>query len=99
MLVEVDAKVVRNDRPDPDIEFSTVEEKRMLDVLLHDPRPDLWIALKNALIDLSQSLKDLDATALVQAGRLDQPHILLAVLDRHAFLLGLPTGNLLEPIH
>ena len=55
--------------------------------------------MKDALIDLSQCLKDFDASTLVQGGWLDKPHVLLAVLHGYAFLLGLPTGNFLEPIH
>ena len=99
MLVEVNAKVIRDDCPDTDIKLPTVEEKRMLDVLLNDPGPDLRIAMKDALIYLPQGSKDLDASALIKRCWLNEPHVLFAVLYRHAFFFSLIPGYLLEPSH
>lgn len=76
----------REERPDPYIEFSSLEEQGPLDVFLNYTACELWTRCYKRcyLIEVGENL---DATTLVGVGRLDQPNVVDAVLDGQALLL------------
>ena len=98
-LVVIDSEVIRDDGPHTQVKLAALKEKRMLDVLLNDPALRLGILREDELIDISQVSEQFNATALVQRGRLDEPHVLLAVLDGHALLVRAAPRDLLIPRH
>ena len=99
VLVEVNAKVVGDNGPDPNVELAPIEEKGVLDVLLHDPAPDLRVPMVDAIVDVAQIPEYLNASPLVQRRRLHQPHVLLAVLHGHALLPSCTPRDLLVSVH
>ena len=59
----------------------------MLDIFLNDPAFRLRVFREDEFIDVPQVSKQFNAAALVQRSGFDQPHVLLAVLDRDALLI------------
>ena len=80
MRVEVDSIVFGDHRPDSNIELAPVEQKRVFNVLLHDPGFRLRILVEDKLVDVTQVSEDFNTAPLVKRCWLDKPHVLLAVL-------------------
>lgn len=99
MLIKIDTVVVRDDRPDANVKLSTVEQKRVLYVLLHHPVLRLRVLVEDELVNVTQISEDFYAATLVKRGRLDQPHVLRAMLERHALLVRATPGDLLVTRH
>lgn len=99
MLVKIDSVVVRDDCPDTDIELPTVEQKRVLYVLLHHPVLCLWVLVKDEVVNVSKISEDFNAATLVKRGRFDQPHVLCAVFERHTLFVRATTCDILVARH
>ena len=83
MLVDVNSEVISDKSPYSDIKLSVVVQKWLLDIFLNHPEGVLLIFLKDELRNVSHVFENLDAPALVERGRLDQPHVARAVLQGH----------------
>ena len=99
MFVEVNTKIISGNSPHPNVKLASVEKKWMLDVLLDDPGPYLWISMKNAIVNITQVPEYLDASSLIQRCWLDKPHVLFAMLDGYSFFSGRATGYLFISVH
>jgi hypothetical protein len=95
VAIHVHVEGVGDCDPDPDVELAALQQQRTLHVLLHHPlRPcrnrgpvhhqPRALNRHQRLLEGGQLSHDLDALALVQVAGFDQPHVLGAVLHRHA---------------
>jgi len=55
--------------------------------------------VEDELVDIAQISEDLYSSALIHRGGLDEPHVVLAVLYRHAFFLRASSGDFLVAGH
>lgn len=99
MLVKIDTVVVRDDCPDADIELPTVEQKRVLYVLLHHPVLRLRVLVKDEVVNVSKISEDFNTATLIKRGRFDQPHVLRAVFERHALFVRATACDILVARH
>ena len=83
--------------PHPDIELPAFEQQRLLYVLLDDPQRVDRLG-PEALLDLFQAPADLDALALVQSCRFDQPHVFFTVLRWSAFFVRVHHADLVKSV-
>jgi hypothetical protein len=97
--VHVDAEVASYERPDSDVELTRVVKKRLFNVLLHDPEWCLLRSLKDEVIDVFVVTEYLDASSLVQRGRLHEPHVLFAVFDGQALVFKMASVDVSVPVH
>ena len=98
-LKNVNFVVVGNSGPNSYVELAGFVQKRLLDVLLHNPEGLLLVLLENELGYVAQLRENFDAPALIQRCRLNDPHILLAVLHWHSLVFGPAVDQLTEPVH
>ena len=84
--------------PDAKVELALLVEHRLLHVLLHDPE-GVQGAGKDELLNILDVPEDLDPLALIHSCRFHQPDIVLAVLERQAFLLAAAIVDFLEAVH
>ena len=96
MLVDVDLEVVRDDSPLADVELPLVIQEWLLDVFLNDPRAARKRLVRDELFDLFNLFEDFDASPLVLVLRLDEPHVLRAVLPGHTLFFIITFGKLPE---
>ena len=98
-LVYINAEVLSHNRPDSEVELATLEKKRVLNIFLNDPALRLRILCKDELIDIAQVPEEFDSFPLIQRSWLDEPHVLLTVLDWDAFLIRATAANFLVASH
>ena len=84
VLVVEQVVLARGDGPDPDVELPALEQEWPFYILLHEPERVRQFAFEKG-VNLLNTPADLDAPALVQSCRFDEPHILGAVLGREFF--------------
>ena len=99
VLVDVNSKIISNNSPDSDIEFSIIIQKWLLNVFLYHPKRILLVFLKYKFRNVSHVFKYLDASALIKRCRFYEPHVACAVLDRNSFIFWSSSRNLSETVH
>ena len=98
-LVYINAEVLSHYRPDSEVELATLEKKRVLNIFLNDPALRLRILCKDELIDITQVPEEFDSFPLIQRSWLDEPHVLLTVLDWDSLLIRATAANFLVTSH
>lgn len=105
ILVKINPKVICHNRPHPDIELASAVQKWFLYVLLDNPERDCLLLVKDKVNDVLVVSKNLNSSALIKVRWLDQPNVLLAVLERNTFVsrsalcyLSKPMHELLDPV-
>ena len=99
LFIDINSKVFGNNGPDAQIKFSFLVQEWLFNVLLNDPKGFFLLFFENELNYVPKLFEYLDATSLVQCSRLNNPHILLAMLVRNSFV---PTSSVVdfsEPMH
>ena len=66
MLINIDSEIVGDKCPNPDVEFPTVVQERLLNIFLYHPERILLIFLKDEIRDVPHVLEDLNPSSLVQ---------------------------------
>jgi hypothetical protein len=99
ILVKINSEVVCHSRPNSDVELARAVQKWFLDVLLDHPERDCLLLVKDEVNYVLVVSEDLNASALVEVRWLDQPDVLLAVLERNTLVLRAALGYLSKPMH
>ena len=98
LLVHVELVFPGEECPDAKVELTLLVEHRLLHVLLHDPE-SIQGAGKDELLNILDVPEDLDPLSLIHGCRFHQPDIVLAVLERQAFLFAATIVDFLESVH
>ena len=99
VLIDIDLKIISDQRPNSDVEFPIIVKKWLLNILLHYPKWILLILLEDKLWDVSHILENFDASTLIERGRLYQPHVAGTVLHRNSFIFRASSWDLSETVH